>query len=271
MATMPELGPEEIPRVVLRALKRSRPLGRLAQLLGLSILRGDLKPGEAVLLEALPTCDIVASRTQLREAIKVLEGKGLIESKPRSGTRVRARENWNLCDPEVLSWRIATGSVDEILSDFHQLRRGIEPQAAALAATHGDERQRAALSTAYEAMMAADLTSLPRDGLVDAGVGFHQALLTASGNDFFASLARVLEPPLVLSLGLSIAIHPNPEDYLGLCERLCRAVLAGNADAARGRALDLLVDADEVSMRFLERSTAVGMMLANGRVAPIAS
>jgi DNA-binding FadR family transcriptional regulator len=267
---MPELGPEEIPRVVSRALKRSRPLGRLAQLLGLSILRGDLKPGEAVSLEALPTCDIVASRTQLREAIKVLEGKGLIESKPKSGTRVRARELWNLCDPEVLSWRIATGPVDRILADFHQLRRGIEPQAAALAARGPETAERERLQAAFAAMAAADLSVRHRDELVDAGVRFHQALLAASGNDFFASLARVLEPPLVLSLSLSIAIHPAPEGYIGLYDRLRRAILSGNVDAARGRASDLLIEAEEVSMRFIARTVAPPAFPAPVAPAPLA-
>ena len=251
MMMMPESVPEEVPRAVSRALKRSRPLGRLAQLLGLSILRGDIPPGEPVTLEALPTCDLDASRTQFREAVKVLEGKGLIESKPRSGTRVRPRHLWNLCDPEILSWRIATAPADHVLIDFHQLRRAIEPEAAALAARQPSGADRGRLAAAFADMTAADAGQRHRDDLVDAGVRFHQLLLAASGNELFSSLSRVLEPPYVLSLSLSVAVHPAPERCVALYKRLLDAVLARKPDDARRRAALLLGDAEEVLTRFM--------------------
>jgi DNA-binding FadR family transcriptional regulator len=255
MADIPELGPEEIPRVISRALKRSRPLGRLAQLVGLSILRGDIRPGELVTLEGLPLCDLLPSRTQFREAVKVLEGKGLIESKPRRGTRVRPRSGWNLIDPEVISWRIATGPTEEILADFHQMRRGFEPQAAALAARRSGGAETSELDAALEAMVVTGSETGNRDTFVDAAVRFHLALLAATGNEWLASLGRALEPAYVLCLSLSAAIHPTPGQYVALCDRLRRAIAAGSVDAARGRAADLLIEAEEVSMRFVSRVT----------------
>ena len=102
--------------------------------IGLRIVQGDFLPGEA-----LPNADdssemLGVSRTVLREAIKVLAGKGLVESRPKTGTRVRPRADWNFLDPDVLSWRYAGGvSADDVRALF-ELRRAIEPMSAALAA-----------------------------------------------------------------------------------------------------------------------------------------
>ena len=64
-------------------------------------MNGEIRPGEQ-----LPTpAGVRASRGVMREAIKVLAAKGLVVSRPRTGTRVRPRESWNLLDPDVLAWR----------------------------------------------------------------------------------------------------------------------------------------------------------------------
>src|SRR5829696_7401614 len=75
-----------------------------------------------------------ASRTAVREAIRILVGKGLLESKPKSGTRVRDPENWNHLDPDVLRWRLEVTDLDAYLKKLFQLRFAVEPTASALAA-----------------------------------------------------------------------------------------------------------------------------------------
>ncbi|MGH8432151.1 MAG: FadR/GntR family transcriptional regulator, partial [Solimonas sp.] len=84
--------------------------GMVLNQIGQRILRGDLTPGDA-----LPNADDWSaaegvSRTVLREALKVLAGKGLVESRPKTGTRVRPRSHWNFLDPDVLAWRYATAA-----------------------------------------------------------------------------------------------------------------------------------------------------------------
>src|SRR6516164_5559747 len=74
--------------------------GRIVHAIGRRIVSGDLRPGD--LLPSEP--DLGASRTVVREAVKVLAAKGLVESRPKTGTRVRPREAWNLLDPDVLAW-----------------------------------------------------------------------------------------------------------------------------------------------------------------------
>src|SRR5258707_1526950 len=87
--------------------------GRIVHAIGRRIVSGDLRPGD--LLPSEP--ELGASRTVVREVVKVLSAKGLVESRPKTGTRVRPRETWNLLDPDVLAWHQggSTGSVNATL------------------------------------------------------------------------------------------------------------------------------------------------------------
>src|SRR5580704_8722906 len=71
----------------------------------------------------------------VREAIRTLTGKGLVESRPKSGTRVRPREEWNQLDVDVMRWQLEHADTDSYLAKIFQLRNAMEPTAAALAAT----------------------------------------------------------------------------------------------------------------------------------------
>src|SRR5262245_19668251 len=82
--------------------------GRIAHELGQQILHGDLAPGEILPSETALGQEFGVSRTVLREAIKVLAAKGMVESKTKIGTRVRERDLWIMLDPDVLSWSLAS-------------------------------------------------------------------------------------------------------------------------------------------------------------------
>src|SRR5207245_3470655 len=109
--------------------------------IGLSIMRNDFKPGDALLSEPELSLQFNVSRPVLREALKMLGAKGLIESRPKTGTRVRPRADWNFLDPDVLSWRYAGGVSAEDVRALFELRRAIEPMAAALAAQRATPAQ----------------------------------------------------------------------------------------------------------------------------------
>src|SRR5438876_7310314 len=124
---------------------------RVVHAIGRKILHGDLPPG--ALLPAEP--ELGASRTVVREAVKVLAAKGLVESRPKTGTRVRPRNAWNLLDPDVLAWQ-HDGAVDAaLLRTLTEVRRIIEPAAAELAAARADARDIVALERALQQMEAA--------------------------------------------------------------------------------------------------------------------
>ena len=82
------------------------------------------------------------SRTALREAYSVLAAKGLILPRPKIGTRVRPKADWNMLDPEVLTWHLEAVPNEEFISELYTLRHMIEPEAAALAAVAPSRRQR---------------------------------------------------------------------------------------------------------------------------------
>ena len=108
--------------------------GRIVHTLGRRILRGDISPGDA--LEAGSV--MAASRTALREAIRVLAAKGLVEARPKIGTRVTPRESWNLLDPDVMAWQHGAAPSQAFLGKITEVRGVIEPQAAAFAAERAD-------------------------------------------------------------------------------------------------------------------------------------
>ncbi|MCX7279363.1 MAG: GntR family transcriptional regulator, partial [Burkholderiales bacterium] len=96
--------------------------GQVVSELGKRIVSG-IYPAEAVLPNEEQLCqELEVSRTALREAVKVLAAKGLLESRPRIGTRVRNRDLWNLLDPDILAWRCAIGADAEFLRHLTELR-----------------------------------------------------------------------------------------------------------------------------------------------------
>src|SRR5207245_2619975 len=171
--------------------------GRIVHAIGRRILSGDLRPGD--LLPAEP--DLGASRTVVREAVKVLAAKGLVESRPKTGTRVRPRDAWNLLDPDVLAWQQDGAVNDALLRKLTEVRRIIEPAAAELAAARADARDVAALETAFQQM---EETAQARAGadfeaFVQADMKFHLAILQACRNDLLEQMSRVVYSALLVS------------------------------------------------------------------------
>src|SRR3989442_812151 len=123
--------------------------GALVHEIGVRILSGEIEPGEALPTEDELTGDVAASRTVLREAVKVLAAKRLVQSRPKTGTRVRPRSEWNLIDPDVLAWQLEAGPTREFFEDALELRQLIEPAAARLAAHRATDEEIVALEKAF--------------------------------------------------------------------------------------------------------------------------
>lgn len=213
--------------------------------IGRRIVRGDFPPGEA-----LPNADdssemLGVSRTVLREAIKTLAGKGLVESRPRTGTRVRPRNEWNFLDPDVLSWRYAGQIYSDDITALFELRRAIEPMSAALAAQRATPSQIAELEAALDEMARAgdDGDKFAKPDLV-----FHQAILRLTGNEMIGSLAALIETALVTSFRLS---NDNPHGQthsLPLHREVVERIKAGDGPGAQ-TALLVLIDKAEEDVR----------------------
>src|ERR671936_776623 len=78
---------------------------QLVRRLGLRILRRDLEPGDVLPPEDALAAEFGVSRNVVREAIKALAAKGLVKGRPRPGTQVLPRGQWNLLDDELLGWQ----------------------------------------------------------------------------------------------------------------------------------------------------------------------
>ncbi|WP_328377356.1 FCD domain-containing protein [Streptomyces sp. NBC_01020] len=169
--------------------------GQVVDRIGQSLAADEIRAGEVLRLEDVQERYGV-SRTVAREAVRVLESKRVVTSRPRVGITVRPMTDWNLYDPQVIRWRLASPRRETQLRELAELRAAVEPSAAALAATAAGEEARRALSAHAQAMAGAAQAGDSK-GFIAADAAFHRALLTASGNGMFAQLSEVTEELLV--------------------------------------------------------------------------
>lgn len=137
------------------------------------------------------------SRSVTREAVKMLTAKGLVSARPRQGTTIQPAGSWNLFDPDVLRWMLERQLSIDLLRHFNELRVAIEPEAAALAAQHGDEDDLAAIAAGLRRMTAAERGD---DDTLEADIAFHVAVLRASKNPFYTQFRDVVETALRTSI-----------------------------------------------------------------------
>ena len=223
--------------------------GEVVHDIGVRILSGELEPGETLFGEDDRAGD--ASRTVLREAIKVLAAKRLVESRPKTGTRVRPRSDWNLLDPDVLAWQLEAGPTPSFLEDALELRQLIEPAAARLAAARASDEDIAALEAAHSAMSAArDL-----EAWIEPDVRFHSILIRAAGNELLERLSPIVSAMLRMLFMVSSRPPRTFARALPLHWAIIEAVRAHDPDLAEDAALGLLADTVRNTKRALKEGT----------------
>jgi DNA-binding FadR family transcriptional regulator len=181
---------------------------QIAAALGTEILTGVHQAGLNLPSEPDLIQRFQVSRTVMREVIKTLAAKGLVVSKTRIGTRVRDPSNWNFFDVDVLTWRVSKGLDEEFRQSLTEIRRAVEPAAAALAAQRRTNRDLTALRKHLAAMDRKDHT---RVTFAQADLEFHLAIGTASGNPLMRSIASVIEAALIASFSQSSPIDSEPD------------------------------------------------------------
>lgn len=163
--------------------------GAVVHDIGVRIVRGELGAGNVLPNEDELSGELTVSRTVLREAIKVLAAKRLVESRPKTGTRVLARREWNLLDPDVLAWLLEAGPDREFLTQAMELRQLIEPPALRLAAARATDEQIAALQDAHHQM---ELVGEDLEAFMEPDLRFHSILLEACHNELLEHLSPVI-------------------------------------------------------------------------------
>ncbi|KAK1185675.1 FCD domain-containing protein [Streptomyces sp. NBS 14/10] len=205
--------------------------GQVVDQIGLSLAAEETRAGEVLRLEDVQERYGV-SRTVAREAVRVLESKRVVTSRPRVGITVRPMTEWNLYDPQVIRWRLNSPHRGAQLRELAELRAAVEPSAAALAAASGDDETCKALLVHARAMATA-AAEADTAGFVAADAAFHRALLSASGNGMFAQLAEVTEELLTARRELSLMPERVDEAAVRRHQEVAQAVAEGRpADAA---------------------------------------
>ena len=215
--------------------------GQIVHAIGRQILSGEIRPGEVLSTPA----GLPASRTVLREVIKVLAAKGLVESRPKTGTRVRPRRAWNLLDPDVLAWQQDGPSPTAFLRTLTEVRLIVEPAAAELAARRADRPELQVISEAYRDMEAALRAGAEDYAAFDqADIRFHQGILQACGNDLLEQMGHVVYSTLLVSFHATSRLPGRAKASLPEHRAILNAVRGHHAQRAR------------LAMRRLVQSTA---------------
>lgn len=216
--------------------------GIVIEAIGRAIVGGVYKPGDPLPREAELSAEYGVSRTSVREAMKVLSAKGLVDIRPKVGTRVRSQELWNTFDSDLLSWTHAEGLGTGLMQDLVELRQIVEPNAARLAAgraTMADLRQieRAAQQMAANAADSA--------AYAEWDVAFHLAIYSASHNALLARFGMLVADFMKLAFDLQQAAASESLDFADDAARhlsVFEAINRGDAEAASAAMLEVVLD-----------------------------
>lgn len=211
--------------------------GTIARDLGMGIVSGLYKPGDILSGEVASSARLSVSRTAYREAVRILAAKGLVESRPKVGTKVSTRDQWQLLDPDVLAWAFDSEPDLDLLNSLFELRDIIESEAAALAATRRTEVQLKTMRNALERM--ARFTIATEAGRA-ADQEFHSALLKATGNPYIISLTMGVNAAVNATNMFKQRDRPLERDPVPDHLHVLNAIAAKDAPKAKRKMSDLI-------------------------------
>lgn len=181
---------------VFNSLQRQNLSEQVVHQIGLSIMRNDFKPGDTLSSEPELGLQFNVSRPVMREALKILSAKGLIESRPKTGTKVRPRAKWNILDPEVIGWLYEVGPDRSFLDVLCEVRLMFEPMTARLAAARASDDEIKTIEECYRRMEAG--VNSP-ESYIPADLEFHAAICAAAHNEMLQKITETLTPSLQVS------------------------------------------------------------------------
>lgn len=219
--------------------KHTNLTSQVAASLGLRIAVGDHPPGVALPPEDLLVEEFGTSRTVIREAVKTLSAKGLVNTRPRRGTVVLPESDWNLADPDILDWLLHRKNVLPLILEFAEIRMAIEPAASGLAARVADDAAHAEMQAALNRMRDA---AVGEDDPLDADIAFHVAILSACKNRFFWSLRFMIEVALRFSIRISNQTKGVDRASVDDHEKILDAIVAGDQQAAEASMRALILE-----------------------------
>lgn len=161
--------------------------------------QGQTMPTEPELAESLNV-----SRATVRDAIKVLSGKGLVRTARRYGTRVRPLQEWTLLDADVVSWHDPNHPrIRQMFAETTEMRCIIEPAAAALAAERANDAQ---VSKLLESAHAMHPGAKNVQEMFTADCNFHATILDATGNMVMRQMQKIILTMLRISYEYGVLV-----------------------------------------------------------------
>jgi DNA-binding FadR family transcriptional regulator len=212
--------------------------GAVAHYLGSAIVSGQIAPGEKLTGEIANAEALDVSRSAYREAVQVLTAKGLVESRPKAGTRVLPRSRWNILDPQVLAWAFSAEPDVSFVRDLFELRAIVEPAAARFAAERRDKDDIKAMKDALAKMRRHTLAT---EAGRAADRAFHDALLGATHNSAMMALSASISAAVSWTTEFKQRSRALPRDPVPDHAKVFDAIAAGDPDAA-STAMRALVD-----------------------------
>lgn len=228
--------------------QKTRPRAHVTRTLGKKILSGEFAPGSKLPTEADLGESMSVSRTALRESVRMLAGKGLVESRPRVGTVVLPQSNWNQLDPDLLAWREDLPPDLTFIRSLIEARLVIEPAAARFAAERATGQDLGRMQAAFDDMLAADIADI--EGSAAADEAFHLSILHASQNAVFANFAAVIGSALRMSFRLTTSASDNFSNTLNKHGDVLEAIRLRRGDVAETLMAELIHVANHDLARF---------------------
>jgi len=209
--------------------------------LGIRIVSGEFAPGDALPIESELCETYGVSRTTIREAMKRLAAKRLVDVSPKIGTRVLPFADWNLLDRDVLAWRLNAQFDRKIVEDIFEMRLCFEPRASFLAARQGSAEDHAQIERHCRDLATAYAEDSSARDVSEAALEFHLAVIDASRNGMFLTIGSAIKSALRASSEMLQKHAARPSEDIELHERVSDAILARKPQEAARAMEDLLI------------------------------
>jgi DNA-binding FadR family transcriptional regulator len=221
------------------SILRERLHDRITREIALGIMRGSIAQGGSAPSTEGDLCRYFnVSRTILREAVKVLAAKGLIEVRPKTGIRVRPRDEWNLVDPDLLGWLCEAGVDDLFVRDLFEVRAIVEPAAAKLAASRASAEEIEKILHWYRLIEHNTDNEAAR---LEADRNFHSTIFAACHNVFLTQMNTTVGVALRATQQIGVHLPQVMEESVLAHKKVANAIARRDSAAARA-AMQRLVE-----------------------------